>query len=64
MKSNEKYILKQLRNDPEFEKYMKKKLTGIQKRMMNVSEVKKKKKKTKQLGLDNWLWINVMDRKI
>ena len=56
LKSNESYILKQLKKDPEFKKYMKKKLNGIQKRMMNVSTQKKKKEtEPKQLGLNNWM---------
>tara|TARA_R100001510_G_scaffold57769_1_gene67620 strand:- start:3360 stop:4196 length:837 start_codon:yes stop_codon:yes gene_type:complete len=56
LKSHEKYILEQLKQDPVFVKYMKTKLNNVQKRRAKIPDrVSKRKKKDKQLGLDNWM---------
>lgn len=56
LKSHEKYILEQLKQDPVFVKYMKTKLNNVQKRRAKIPDrVSKVKKKDKQIGLDNWM---------
>ena len=56
LKSHEKYVLEQLKQDPEFVKYMKGKLNNVQKRRAKIPDkVSKIKKKDKQIGLDNWM---------
>jgi len=56
LKSHEKYILEQMKQDPDFVKYMKTKLNNVQKRRAKIPDrVSKVKKKNKQVGLDNWM---------
>tara|TARA_B100000287_G_C20543024_1_gene745405 strand:- start:145 stop:978 length:834 start_codon:yes stop_codon:yes gene_type:complete len=56
LKRNEKYILEQLKQDPEFVKYMKTKLNHAQKRRAKIPDkVRLQKKKDSPVGLDNWM---------
>ena len=56
LKRNEKYILDQLKQDPEFAKYMRTKLNHAQKRRAKVSKKPKQKpKEDKPTSLEEWL---------
>jgi len=56
LKRHEKYILEQLKQDPDFVKHMRNKLNHIQKRRAKVSQKPKQTvSEDKPLSLDNWM---------
>jgi len=56
LKSNESYILEQLLEDEDFTEYVKKRVNNTERRVLNLSEKKRTKKKisSKQKGLEEW----------
>ena len=56
LKSNESYILEQLLEDKDFAEYVKKRVNNTERRVLNLSEKKRTKKKVspKQKGLEEW----------
>jgi hypothetical protein len=56
LKSNESYILEQLLEDKDFAEYVKKRVNNTERRVLNLSEKKRTKKKIspKQKGLEEW----------